>query len=74
MGTRITGLTGVTDRTHPHIFRLNREKPDPEKTGAFYLDPPGKFPNEPEKPPEFTFLFRNYFLKKSTENDSRRLG
>ena len=48
-GTGQPEKTGLTARNRPHIFRFNREKPEPEKTGAFQPEPPAKFPVEPGK-------------------------
>ena len=30
-------------------YKLNREKPEPEKTGALQPEPPAEFPDEPGK-------------------------
>jgi len=36
-------------RIRPENFRMIRENPDPEISGAFDPDPPGKFPDDPGK-------------------------
>ena len=45
MGTRFLGSTGTgySRTNHPHIFRLNREKPEPKNTRAFQPDPPQNY-------------------------------
>jgi len=66
MGT-FNRKNGVTARNRPHIFGLNRGKPEPEKTGAFQPEPSQNFrlnrKNRPENRvpiPDSDTKFSNY--------------
>jgi len=67
LGTRLAGSTGIVENrsNRPNIFRLNRENPEYEKTGAFQPEPLGKFPVEPGKTRSALYYLLIFYTKSS---------